>query len=95
MVATADHRKITQVAMSTAITPKDKPTAQRDRSQRSGDLRRRTFQSVAGLGVALVSWIAAVLVRLYRLFTVQIPANRFGIYSRLSTQRTLSLRAQG
>ena len=41
---------------------------------------------VAGAILMLVGWIVAVSWRLYRLFTVEIPANRFGICSGLSTK---------
>jgi predicted acylesterase/phospholipase RssA len=40
---------------------------------------------VAGVLLAVVGWLVAVLVRLYRLFTVDVPGNNFGICSGLST----------
>lgn len=43
------------------------------------------FLLAAGVLVAAVGWSAAVVFRLYRLFTVEIPANHFGICSGLST----------
>jgi predicted acylesterase/phospholipase RssA len=41
---------------------------------------------VAGVILMVVGWAVAVLWRLYRLFTIEIPANRFGICSGLSTK---------
>jgi predicted acylesterase/phospholipase RssA len=41
---------------------------------------------VAGVILMLVGWTVAVLWRVYRLFTIDIPANRFGICSGLSTK---------
>ncbi len=41
---------------------------------------------IAGLILVLVGWTVAVVWRVYRLFTIDIPANRFGICSGLSTK---------